>query len=354
MPHRLSSASNSSLPGVGSPSTSAAPVASSPTVSLICTVRDEADTIADLLDSMLAQSRLPDEIVVNDCGSRDATAVIVQSYAARDARIRLVRGGYNIPSGRNHAIAAARGTLIACTDAGLVLDRDWLARIIAPLEQEPHAADLVGGFYSPAPRSIFELALGATNYPDAEEIVAERFLPSGNSMAFRKHVWEAVGGFPEWADHCEDLIFDQQVIRAGYRWVFVPDARVWFRPRESLIAFARQYFFYARGDGVAHLWGLRHAIRYATYFTTATMLLVSWRYPKMRGWLALLLAVGAGCYTFAPYRRLLARSRGYPWYQRLYAIALVPIIRVVGDCAKMIGYPVGCLRRMTYRNLPRR
>ena len=39
-------------------------------VSLVCTVRDEADNIGALLDSMLAQTRQPDEIVVNDCMSR--------------------------------------------------------------------------------------------------------------------------------------------------------------------------------------------------------------------------------------------------------------------------------------------
>ena len=36
-------------------------------ISLVCTVRDEADNIAALLDSMLAQTRPADEIVVNDC-----------------------------------------------------------------------------------------------------------------------------------------------------------------------------------------------------------------------------------------------------------------------------------------------
>src|SRR5689334_7303965 len=36
-------------------------------VSLVCTVRDEADNIAALLESMLAQTRPAGEIVVNDC-----------------------------------------------------------------------------------------------------------------------------------------------------------------------------------------------------------------------------------------------------------------------------------------------
>src|SRR5689334_811808 len=121
-------------------------------VSIVCTVRDEADNIADLIDSMLAQLRPADEIVINDCGSRDATVAIVARYIAAGHPIRLVAGGYNIPSGRNHAIANANGPIIACTDAGLTLDPRWLERIVAPIERG--AADVVGGFFRPEPHSL--------------------------------------------------------------------------------------------------------------------------------------------------------------------------------------------------------
>src|SRR5689334_23628565 len=110
-------------------------------VSLVCTVRDEADNVAALLDSMLAQTRPADEIVINDCNSRDATSAIVERYIAAGHPIRLVRGGHNIPSGRNNAIRHARGLLIACTDAGLTLDPFWMERIVAPLEH--NTADVV-------------------------------------------------------------------------------------------------------------------------------------------------------------------------------------------------------------------
>src|ERR1700712_1303131 len=104
-------------------------------VSLVCTVRDEADNIAALLDSMLAQTRPADEIVINDCNSHDATAAIIERYIAASPPIRLMRGGHNIPSGRNNAIRHACGPLIACTDAGLTLDPFWIERILAPLER---------------------------------------------------------------------------------------------------------------------------------------------------------------------------------------------------------------------------
>ena len=309
-------------------------------ISLVCTVRDEADNIAALLDSMLAQTRPADEIVVNDCGSRDSTAAIVERYIAAGCPIRLVRGGHNIPSGRNNAIRHARGPLIACTDAGLSLDRQWLERIVAPIERG--AADVVGGFFRPAPQSLFELALGATNYRDAGEVDPARFLPFGKSIAFRKDAWERAGGFPEWASHCEDVLFDLALRRASARFAFAPDALVLFRPRSSLRAFARQYFLYARGDGVANLWPRRHAIRYATYLTAGALLLGARRRP----WLLGPLLIGALGYSRAPLRRLRRRAPALGGRELAAGAALVPVIRATGDLAKMAGYPVGLWRRL--------
>lgn len=312
-------------------------------VSLICTVRDEADNIAALLDSMLAQTRPPDEIIINDCLSRDATPQIVQAYAARHPQIRLVQGGFNISSGRNNAIAHATGSLIASTDAGLVLHPHWLERLIAPLERGE--ADQSGGFYTPTPQSLFEQVLAATNYRELAEIDPAQYLPFGNCMAFRRDAWAAVGGFPEWLSHCEDLVFDRALERAGYRRVFVPDALIAFRPRSTLAAFARQYYLYARGDGRAGLWTKRYLIRYATYSGGFALLLAMLRVPRLRLPLGLLLVAGAGAYTRGPYCRLLPRLRQLPTPQRLAALLLVPVVRVVGDSAKMIGYPVGVWQR---------
>src|SRR6266511_1862899 len=314
-------------------------------VSLVCTVRDEADNIAALLDSMLAQSRPADEIVVNDCGSRDGTAAIVEQYIAAGHRIRLVSGGHNIPSGRNNAIRHTRGPLIACTDAGLTLDRHWLERIVAPLEHG--AADVVGGFFRPAPRSLFELALAAANYRDAEEVDAATFLPFGQSVAFRKQAWAQAGGYPEWTSHCEDILFDLALRRSGARFAFVPNALVHFRPRSSFQAFARQYFLYARGDGIANLWPRRHAIRYTTYGGAVLLLFVARRWP----WALTLLLLGAIAYSQAPIRRLLLRAPALAGREMAQSVALIPAIRLVGDMAKMAGYPVGVWRRLRSADL---
>ncbi len=315
-------------------------------VAVVATVKNEEASIARLLDSLLAQTRRPDEIVICDGGSTDRTVALIQGYIARGAPVRLLEApGANISTGRNRAIAATRSDLIAVTDAGVRLSPTWLARIIAPLEQDP-TVDVVSGFFRSAPESLFELALGATTLPDVDEIDPARFLPSSRSVAFRRRAWQQVGGYPEWLDYCEDLVFDLALRRAGCRFVFVPEAVVDYRPRSSLRAFFRQYYLYARGDGKAGLWTHRHALRYGTYLVGAPLVLLTGLWYKV-AWLVL--GAAALGYVYRPYRRLFRRLGPLGWRERLLAVLLVPLLRLTGDVAKMLGYPVGCWWRWRRR-----
>ena len=316
-------------------------------VSVIATVLNEADTIDVLLDSLLAQSRAPDEVVIVDGGSRDGTLDKLEGFAARaafGAKV-LSRPGCNISQGRNAAIAAARGLIIASTDAGVRLELDWLEQLVAPFEStEP--PDVVGGFFVPQPHSLFELVLGATTLPLLEEVDPDTFYPSSRSVAFRRSAWEGVGGYPEWLDYCEDLLFDFALRDAGCAFAFAPRASVYFRPRSTLRAYLRQYYRYARGDGKADFWRWRHLVRYATYLGMAPVLL--WltciHHPL---WLSVL-GLGLVAMMHRPWRRLSPRLAALSPRDRVVALCWMPIIQWAGDLAKMVGYPVGVWWRWHY------
>jgi len=323
-------------------------------VSVIMTVLNERDSIERLLQSLEGQTRQPDEIVVADGGSTDGTLTVLSSWAASGwlpLRI-LKKPGANISEGRNAAIAAATGDVIVATDAGVRLDGDWLEHLLAPFEgqEEGRFVAVVSGWFVADPQTLFETAMGATVLPHVREIEADRFLPSSRSVAFRKVAWEASGGYPEWLDYCEDLVFDLRLKDLYGPFPFVPQARVRFRPRGSLRAFFKQYYQYARGDGKADLWRRRHAIRYLTYLVAGPLLVVLGVFHSPWWWLALL--AGGIAYTAAPYRRLWPMLAGYGFLDRLKAILLVPVIRVAGDVAKMIGYPVGLAWRWRNRRRP--
>ncbi len=334
-------------------------------VSVIATVKNEEQSIHRLIESLLFQTRRPDEIVIVDGGSTDGTTEAVQTHIDRGAPITLlVEPGANISRGRNVAIAHASGDVIAATDAGVRLGPRWLEELVEPFERTsiddesapPRPAaqwspgadagpDVVSGFFLPDPSTLFEVAMGATVLPSLRDINPVRFLPSSRSVAYKKSAWAAVGGYPEWLDYCEDLVFDLDLKARGFRFAFAPKALVYFQPRPNLAAFFKQYYRYARGDGKAGLWTKRHVVRYVAYGLGCLALVGGFWYKVL--WLAVILA--AVPYLHGPYRRLLPMMRGRPLREWPRAMALVPIIRLVGDVAKMLGYPVGLMWRFKYR-----
>ena len=309
--------------------------------SAIATVLNERESIERLLSSMGEQTTPPDEVVVVDGGSNDGTPAALE----RSGVNALSAPGANISRGRNLAIEAARHDVILATDAGVELHPAWAERLRAGLHGA--AADQVAaasGFFVSAPQNTWELALGAATLPDVAEIDPARFLPSSRSVAFTRAAWQRAGRYPEWLDYCEDLLFDFGLISAGAAPRFVPRAVVRFRPRSSPERFFHQYFCYARGDGKADLWRRRHAIRYATYIAGLGLGLRALR-GDPASFLALTLAGLA--YLRSPLIRLSQQARGPRDFLR--AAPLVPAARVVGDVAKMTGYPVGVLWRLQKR-----
>jgi glycosyltransferase involved in cell wall biosynthesis len=309
-------------------------------VSVVATVRNEETTVDDLIRSLLAQTRTPDEIVLSDGGSTDRTVRRIHHWIESGAPIRLVEAsGANIAVGRNRAIAAAVGDVIACTDAGTQLDPQWLRHLIAPFSS---GADVVMGFFVAAPQTIFERALAAATLPDVDEVKPERFIPSSRSIAYTRQAWERVRGYPEWLDYCEDVVFDLALRREGFQFTWAPNAVVYYRPRASVRAFFRQYFLYARGDGKANLWPQRHAIRYATY--VGAPLVAAFGFWYKRAWL--MLALGVALYLWLPFRRVARGTDGESASNRVRAFVYIPFLKLVGDVAKMLGYPVGVWWRL--------
>ncbi len=325
-------------------------------ISLLLTVKDEATNIEALLLSILQQSRRPDEIIIVDGGSTDDTLTILQNFAKQTAHEAVLTmhileaPDSNISQGRNLAASVALGEILIITDAGLRLPVGWLAAITAPLF-ENEAIDVVSGFFRAAPESAFEAALGAVTLPLASEIDAANFLPSSRSLALRRAAFNAVNGYPEWLDYCEDIVFDLCLRSQGACFYFAPAACVDYRPRTTVQEFWRQYFRYARGDGKADLWRLRHAIRYFTYALATPLLLLLAIFSHL-GFAALLI-LGVAIHLFPVYRRLPKVLRRLPTRshsQNLQAWLWVAPLRILGDCAKMMGYPSGCFWR--WRHTP--
>ncbi len=93
--------------------------------------------IAASLDSVLAQTRPPDEVIVVDDGSTDDTADILAGYGDRIRVLRASHGG--LAAARNLGLAMAGGDWIAFQDADDVAHAERLAALEAHLASDPQA-----------------------------------------------------------------------------------------------------------------------------------------------------------------------------------------------------------------------
>lgn len=312
-------------------------------MTLVATLLDEADNIGEWWTSIIGQSRLPDEVVVVDGGSRDDTVIQFRSMAEKAPfAVQIdVWEGCNIAEGRNRAISMASHDVIAVTDAGCVLTPHWLENLVAPMEEDP-GIDLVAGFYGPLTYGWFEEISACATLPLAWEVRAGRFMPSSRSLAFRRSVWGAVGGYPEWLEIGEDMYFNHAWKKLGIRHTVVKDALVYWRMRKGLRPLLRQYFLYARGDGEAGMYPQRHLLRFVTYGWLAYCAADP---RKWRLWIPT--AATAILYAGRRWARIPVYLEGRPTMEEAAAVPCIALLMLAIDGAKMAGYLAGVMRRKT-------
>lgn len=224
-------------------------------VSVVVPVRDEEDSIRELLDGLLNQTRLPDEIIITDGGSVDSTSQIIQEYIDNGAPIRLIRAGAALPGrGRNLGAAQASCEWIGFTDAGIRPARDWLEALVKRAEQD-ETIDMVYGSWAPVTDTFFKecAAIAYVPPPTKRDGILSRPRSIASTL-LRREAWQAVKGFPEALRSGEDLIFMDRVEGAGFRFVYEPLAQVQWNIRPTLVSTFRRFLVYSRNNIRAGLW----------------------------------------------------------------------------------------------------
>lgn len=310
---------------------------SSPGVSFITTVLNEESTVRPFLESVVIQTRAPDEIIVVDGGSRDRTAERVQALIDEGNPLRLIVEACSVSRGRDIAIEAAKFDVIAISDAGCRLDSSWLEKIAAPFADPD--VDVVAGFYRLGGTTKFGDLCARLFTVRPDRVRATTFSPSHRSVAYRKKCWSVVGGYPDTPFFGEDSYFNERVRKAGFRSVFEPAALVTWDVRPTWRAFARQHFKYAYGYGYLRTISVALAVRTAIHDLALMLLLASAFVPALLAAAPLLLA---GYYAALVANRL--RLGGHVAIsERPTAFAVL----ATREIALTLGFAAGLLRSFT-------
>ena len=199
-------------------------------VSIIIPARNESATIETVVRSILSSTYQPFELLVVDDRSTDDTADLVERLAARDSRVRLVRGG-DLPSGwygKPWACAqgyrAAQSDLLLFTDADTRHEPDLLGRAVGALRTV--GADLVTVAPHQRCESFWErlvmpqiwLLLALRYHPDAvNRARRERdVIANGQFILTTRAAYKSAGTHAVVAHEvAEDLAIAQAYLRAG-------------------------------------------------------------------------------------------------------------------------------------------
>lgn len=226
-------------------------MSSNPSVTVLIPCFNTAPYLAATLQSVLAQSLAPKEIIVVDDGSSDGTLEIIRAFSGRHRQVKAIvlDANQGVVAARNAGLAQASGDYVAMLDGDDIWTADALALRMELAQQYPDA-DLVATDFAwfdqdlpaapvgriglgPRGRSQFadSFAAGAPSYlinPFAAA-ASTHFVWTGATLV-KRAAMSAVGNFEADFAGPEDTLLWLRLAQRG-AFVFSPRITAFYRQR---------------------------------------------------------------------------------------------------------------------------
>ena len=275
-------------------------------ISVIIPCLNDAAYIRQALESVFAQTRLPDEVIVVNGGSTDGTLEILAEYGERVAVFR--QEGKGVSRAKNQAARRATGDYLSFLDA----DDFWYPEKLLRQEKlmESHTEY---GFCSSdvdffnEDGVLIHAAISKEKQPRSGEVFPDLFrnnFISSATVFLRKSCFEASGGFPEETYYAEDTELWLRMAKS-FQLGYIPEALAAYRVRED--SRSQQFnLHYASVESIHS----RLAAEHPEYFQAHPELLSQARYNLYVRWGWRNFDIGLCRQARRQYARAL---RIYPW-----------------------------------------
>lgn len=204
------------------------------TVSAIIPTWNRADLVERILGNLKTQTRPPDQVIVVDNGSTDATQLVAREFSA-DLIVFPENRGF--AEAVNAGIERASGDWILILNNDVVLEPQWLERLLASAEQEnalfaagkllrPDDINLIDGSWDLVSRAAYAWRCGFEKRDGAVWSTKRRISSAPMTAAlFHRRVFEQIGLLEtRFESYYEDVDFGVRCALAGVEGIYEPAA----------------------------------------------------------------------------------------------------------------------------------
>jgi glycosyltransferase involved in cell wall biosynthesis len=190
------------------------------TVTVIVCAHNEEAFVAACLHSLLAQTRLPDEILVINNASTDRTGDVARAIPGVRVVDEPARG---LVKARERGRREAQGDLLAYLDADCRAPIFWLERIVQRFARRPTLLALSGNYrfydwdwWGRALLRAYDLTLGPGTQVLVKHVLRMGVVFYGGNFAVRRDALERIGGFDTSIEfHGEDTNLGRRLFAIG-------------------------------------------------------------------------------------------------------------------------------------------
>lgn len=246
-------------------------------VSAIVPTWNRADLLSSLLTNLGAQTRPPDQVIVVDNGSTDGTQLVAREFGV-DLAVFPENRGFAVAV--NEGIRRAKGDWLLILNNDVVLEPEWLERLLASAEEEDASfaagkllrtddVQTIDGSWDLVSRAAYAWRCGYGRRDGAVWSVRRKIsLAPMTAALFHRRVFEQIGLLEtRFESYYEDVDFGVRCALAGLEGVYEPAAVAMHMGKTT---------FGKRDRRVMFLTARNQVLLLAKYYPAATLRRFAW------------------------------------------------------------------------------
>jgi len=211
-------------------------------VTVIVATLNSEQTIDECLKAILELDYPKDflEVIVVDGCSKDATVKIAEKHP-----VKVVSTPLNAPAAYNYAMKIAGNDILGFIDADAKVERDWLNKLIAHLD-DPQVAGVSGSIETWNPENAWARSIGYEIKNRYARLGKYVIRVATMNFLLKRNAIEEVGGFDESLSSQYDTDLGFRVTSRGYKIAYEPSAKCYHFNRTTIRAYFRQQLQYGK------------------------------------------------------------------------------------------------------------